>query len=160
MDGPEFKNPFLQQLYSIDVRSEEFANVLAKTLATQEGVKAAMSLQGEEALTLVDILNQVSRQMRIWAPYLIVPAQVFDTPNMSPELRRKSVRVLRSVCGLQKILPRALTLSVNITKERDIAFASGGFADVWKGRRDGNAVCIKAFRAYTAENLSSIKQVI
>ena len=50
-------------------------------------------------------------------------------------------------------------ISENISKEGDIAFASGGFADVWKGRYNGNRVCIKVCRAYTAENLSKIKQV-
>ena len=78
---------------------------------------------------------------------------------MALDLRRRSVRILRRVCGLQTILPRSCILSENISKEGDIAFASGGFADVWKGRHNGNSVCIKAFRAYTAENLSKIKQV-
>jgi len=78
---------------------------------------------------------------------------------MDLDLRRKSIRVLRRVCGSQTILPRSCILSDGISKEGDIAFASGGFADVWKGRRNGDRVCIKAFRAYTAENLSKIKQV-
>ena len=78
---------------------------------------------------------------------------------MSIDLRRRSVRILRRVCGSQTILPRSCILSENISKEGDIAFASGGFTDVWKGRHNGNRVCIKAFRAYTAENLSKIKQV-
>ena len=78
---------------------------------------------------------------------------------MPLDLRRKSVRILRKVCGSQAILPRHCIISEDIAKEGDIAFASGGFADVWKGRHHGNRVCIKAFRAYTAENLSKIKQV-
>ena len=78
---------------------------------------------------------------------------------MSIDLRRRCVRILRRVCGSQQILPRSCILSENISKQGDIAFASGGFADVWKGRYDGNCVCIKMFRAYTAENLSKIKQV-
>jgi len=78
---------------------------------------------------------------------------------MELDLRRKSIRILRKVCGAQTILPRSCMLSENISKEGDIAFASGGFADVWRGRHGGNRVCIKAFRAYTADNLSKIKQV-
>ena len=128
-------------------------------LASQENVNTALSLQGEDALTLIDILDQVSRPARLGAPHLITPAQAFDAPNMSLDLRRRSVRILRRLCGSQNILPRSCILSENILKEGDIAFASGGFADVWKGRHNGNLVCIKAFRAYTAENLSKIKQV-
>ena len=78
---------------------------------------------------------------------------------MDLDLRRRSVRILRRVCGSQTILPRSCVLSDNISKEGDIAFASGGFADVWKGRHNENRVCIKAFRAYTADNLSKMKQV-
>ena len=57
------------------------------------------------------------------------------------------------------ILPRSCIISDNISKRGDIAFASGGFADVWKGRHKGSPVCIKAFRVYTPENLANIKQV-
>jgi len=78
---------------------------------------------------------------------------------MELDLRRRSVRILRRVCGSQAILPRSCILSENISREGDIAFASGGFADVWKGRSGGTRVCVKAFRAYTAENLFKIKQV-
>lgn len=46
---------------SINIRSREFSNTLAKMLASQEGVNIAMSLQGDDALTLVDVLDQVSR---------------------------------------------------------------------------------------------------
>ena len=78
---------------------------------------------------------------------------------MDLDLRRKSVRILQRVCGSQTILPRSCILSDNISKEGDIAFASGGFADVWKGRHNGNRVCIKTFRPCTTVNLSRIKQV-
>ena len=78
---------------------------------------------------------------------------------MNPDIRRKSVHILRRVCGSQTILPPSCVISDNISKEGDIAFASGGFADVWKGRHNDNPVYIKAFRAYTAENLSKIKKV-
>ena len=78
---------------------------------------------------------------------------------MEFDIRRKSIRILQKVCGAQTILPRSCILSENISKEGDIAFASGGFADVWRGCCGGNRVRIKVFRAYTAENLSEMKQV-
>ena len=118
----------------------------------------AMSLEGDDALTLVDILDQVSRQIRLGAPHLN-SLQDVEAPDMSLDLRKRSVRILRRVCGLQRILPRSCIISASISKNCDIALASGGFADVWKGRHNGNPVCVKAFRAYTAENLAKIKQV-
>ena len=78
---------------------------------------------------------------------------------MSLDLRRRSVRILRRLCGAHIILPLSCILSGNISKEGDIAVASGGFTDAWKGHHDGNVVCVKVFRAYTAENLAKIKQV-
>ena len=127
-------------------------------LASPEGVNTAMSLQGDDAQTLVDILDQVSRPIRLGASCLN-SSQAFEAQNMSLDLRKRSARILRRVCGLQMILPRSCIISDNISKEGDIAFASGGFADVWKGRHSGNSVCIKEFRAYTANNLSKAKQV-
>jgi len=78
---------------------------------------------------------------------------------MELDLRRKSVRILRRVCVSQTMLPRSCILSNDISKEGDIAFASRGFADVWKGRHNGNPVCMKAFRINTGAGLSKIKQV-
>ena len=53
------------QLVSIYMRSSDFRDVLTKMLASQEGVNAAMSLRGEDASILVDILDQVSKPMKI-----------------------------------------------------------------------------------------------
>ena len=143
---------------SINIRSKEFPNLLTEMLASIEGVNTAMSLQGDDALTLVDILDQVSRLIRLVAPHLNSP-QAFEAQNMTLDLRKRSDRILRRVCGLQMILPRSCLISDGISKEGDVAFASGGFADVWKGRYNGNPVCVKAFRNYTAQNLAKIKQV-
>ncbi|KAF9781366.1 kinase-like domain-containing protein [Thelephora terrestris] len=122
-------------------RSWEFPNILTEMLVSQEGVNASLSLQDEDASTLLDILDQAS-----------------EAPNMSLDLRRRGFRTLRRVCGLQTTLPRSCILSGNIPKEGDFAFASGGLADTWKGNHDGNPVCIKAFRTYTADALIEIKK--
>ena len=119
----------------------------------------ALSLQGEDALVLVDILDQVSRPTVAGAAHLFIPAQVFEAQNMSLDFRRRSVRILRSVCGLQMVLPRSCIISDNISKEGNTAFVSGRFADTWKGRHNGNPVCIKAFPAYTTDTLTKIKEV-
>jgi len=65
---PAFKNTFLTQLNSINIRSREFPNALAKMLASQEGTNTTMALQGDDALTLVDVLDQVRRPRIIGAP--------------------------------------------------------------------------------------------
>jgi hypothetical protein len=155
-----FKDAFLTQLKSINVRSTEFPNTLAKMLASQEGMDIAMSLQGADALTLVDVLDQVSRPAKIGTSHFITPAQAFEASGLLPVgLQRKSIHILRTVCGLQIILPHSCILSDDTSKEGDIAFASGRFADSWKGRHNGKPVRLKAFRVYMAENPSKLKQV-
>ena len=67
-DTLALRNTFLTQLKSIDTESREFSSRLSKMLASQEGVNTAMSLQGDDALTLVDILDQVSNTMVDGAP--------------------------------------------------------------------------------------------
>lgn len=78
---------------------------------------------------------------------------------MALDLQRKSVRILQRVCGLHTIPPHSFILSGNISLEGDIAFTSGGFADIWKGFHNGKRVRITAFRASTAKDLSKIEQV-
>ena len=56
---------------SINIRSMDFPNTLNKMLASQESMNTAMSLQGDDALTLVEILDQVSRPTTFGALGLI-----------------------------------------------------------------------------------------
>ena len=49
----------------------EFTDTLANMLSSQEGVDTAMSLQGDDALTLVNTLDHVSRPRIIGPPRLI-----------------------------------------------------------------------------------------
>lgn len=142
IDTQNSQKAFVTKLRSIDIRSREFPVTLAEMLVSQEGVDRVLSLQGEDALILVNILYQV-----------------FEAPNISLYLRTRSVHILRRVCGLQAILPSSCILS-DVSKEGDISFASGGFSDLWKGHGNGGTVCVKAIRAETAENLHKIRQAM
>ena len=128
-------------------------------LERQEGVDTAMSLQGEDALALVNVLDRVSGSRIIGVPRLITPEQAIEVPNISPDLRKRSIRILRRICGSQSILPRSCVLLDDISKEGVVAFASNWSADVWKGHRDGNLVCIKTFCAHGGEFVSMLKEV-
>ena len=128
-------------------------------LERQEGVDTVMSLQGEDALALVNVLDRVSGSRIIGVPRLIIPEQAIEVPNISPDLRKRSIRILRRICGSQSILPRSCVLLDDISKEGDVAFASNWSADVWKGHRDGNLVCIKTFCAHGGEFVSMLKEV-
>jgi hypothetical protein len=57
-----FKKTFFTQFVNINIRSRELPNVLTHTLTFRENVNVntSMSLQGDDVITLVEILDQVS----------------------------------------------------------------------------------------------------
>ena len=84
--------------------------------------------------------------------------QVVSSPTVNPSLKNRCFRVLRKVSHSQAILPKSY-YPEGVTLSDTIPYASGGFANIWKGQRDGNQVCVKAFRTQTAGNLEKIKRV-
>ena len=77
---------------------------------------------------------------------------------MNPSLKNRCFRVLRKVSPAHAILPKSY-FPAGVILNDTIPYASGGFADIWKGLQDGKLVCIKAFRTQTATNLDKIKRV-
>ena len=71
-------------------------------------------------------------------------------------MKKSYLSLLREVSSKYGILP---TCKDNVTKDGKIAYASGGFADIWRGHLDGKQVCIKAFRTQKPEDLEKMKQV-
>ena len=49
-------------------------------------------------------------------------------------------------------------LSTGLEKRGEIAVASGGFTDIWRGKYRAKQVAIKAFRIYPAQNLKGAKE--
>jgi hypothetical protein len=77
---------------------------------------------------------------------------------VNPSLKNRCFRVLRKVSPTHAVLPKSYFPS-GVTLTDTIPYASGGFADIWKGDQDGVQVCVKAFRTQTAVNLDKIKRV-
>ena len=77
---------------------------------------------------------------------------------VNSNLKNRCFRVLRKVSPSHGILPKSY-YPEGVALSDTIPYASGGFADVWKGQRDGKQVCVKAFRTQTAANLDKIKRV-
>jgi len=77
---------------------------------------------------------------------------------VNPSLKNRCFRVLRKVSPSHGVLPRSY-FPAGVTLSDAIPYASGGFADIWKGELDGHQVCVKAFRTQTAANLDKIKRV-
>lgn len=76
-----------------------------------------------------------------------------------PSLKNRCFYVLREVSATHGILPKSY-FPHGVTLTDTNPHTSGRFSDTWEGQQsDGNQVCVKAFRAQTAENLYKIKRV-
>ena len=71
----------------------------------------------------------------------------------------KFINALGEVCSTTDRLPTSTLLVAGLEKRDDIAVASGGLADIWRGEYYGSPVAIKAFRIYPAQNLKEAKEV-
>jgi hypothetical protein len=81
-----------------------------------------------------------------------------SSATVNPSLKNRCFRILRKVSPAQGVLPKSY-FPPGVTLSDIIPYASGGFADIWKGQQDGKPVCVKAFRTQTAANLDKIKRV-
>lgn len=71
----------------------------------------------------------------------------------------KLISALGEACSVTEQLPTPAVLSTELKKCEDIAVASGGLTDIWRGEFSGLQVAIKAFRISAAENLRQAKKV-
>lgn len=69
------------------------------------------------------------------------------------------LRALGSVCSATGRLPRTTTLN-GLEKCGDIAVASGGFTDTWRGRYRSKTVALKAFRTYPSQDLKEARKIL
>ena len=88
--------------------------------------------------------------------YLLTSAKAY--PTVDPRNARL-VMALGDVCGATERLPTSAMLSAGLEKCGNIAVASGGFTDIWRGEYYTAPVAIKAFRIYPAQNLKEAKEV-
>lgn len=72
--------------------------------------------------------------------------KVLDSISTSDQAFQQCLRKLQAICGHHMILPHSHTITGDLSRTGESAFAYGGFADVWEGDHAGNKVCIKALR--------------
>ncbi|KAF9646894.1 kinase-like protein [Thelephora ganbajun] len=69
------------------------------------------------------------------------------------------ITALGNLCSAIERLPTSAVL-FTLEKRGNIAVASGGFTDIWRGDMGGTTVAIKAFRIYPAQNLKEAKEIL
>jgi hypothetical protein len=72
----------------------------------------------------------------------------FTTQN---NFRRQVISILMKLCSASGVLPRDLFIhGVNLGDDRD-PWASGGFADVFRGTYNGQDVAVKRLRVFSED---------
>ena len=81
--------------------------------------------------------------------------QALDIPELSPQIQRKCIRLLRKMCGRHALLPRTLKIPISYD-QTSTALYRGRYADVWKGEHNGRDVAVKVIRTYSDNDLQKI----
>ncbi|EMD41308.1 hypothetical protein CERSUDRAFT_109903 [Gelatoporia subvermispora B] len=115
---------------------DEILDSLRDVMSSRESVRIWTNLKGAEARAVIElldaILDKLSAQDRLWRP---------------------CIDVTRKLCGKLKFFPASFSLppgSVTMLSNRPLG--SGGFADVYKGQRNGNEVALKVIRIQDRES--------
>ena len=115
-------------------------------------------LNTTEAEDIVEILDKVC-PIRKPPPRAKTPGdQLVSSSTANPSLKIRCLRVLRKLSPSQGILPKSYHPG-GVTLNDTTPYASGRYADIWKGRRGEVQVCVKAFQTRTTANLNRIKRV-
>ena len=110
----------------------------------------------------IDNLDQVVSHVLVLVSDLLTPAlrQIIDTLSPESDIRKRCLRALRKTCGIYGILPASHLMPPGLSTVGKRAFASGGFADVWKAMNtDNQTFAVKRIRIYEVDNLGEMTKV-
>jgi hypothetical protein len=67
--------------------------------------------------------------------------------------------MLGEICSSIGRIPTSVVILKELEKCGTIAFASGGFTDIWQAEHKRQQVAMKKFRMYSDENMTEAKKV-
>jgi len=148
----------------------EVVSLIEAMFASKDGLKAVGGLSGDDAQTLIDVIDEVgchTPSFRAPSDCLVLfgsfafktsADQTFDLPDFPPWLRRKCLISLRRLCARNALLPRSLQIPLFYDR-LDTPLYSGGYADVWKGEHQGRHVAVKVLRVYSTSDFHRLTSV-
>ena len=158
-----------QNLTPLGAQCQEFASgrLAPEGLRQQAGVFLAnkdlarhiLGLSGEYQTKFIDKVDQVCRDLSF---FFFTEPQTHCFSKAYPTLdsqNAKHITALGNLCSATLRLTTSAILSEGLEKRGNIAVASGGLTDIWKGGLGRTQVAIKAFRIYPAQNLKEAKEV-
>ena len=149
-----------EDLVKLGVESRFIPFFVSATQWAEQSPNGPPPLNTTEAEDIVEILDKVrptcEPQPRAKAP----GDQLVSSSTANPSLKNRCLRVLRKLSPSQGILPKSYYPD-GVTLSDTIPYASGRFADIWKGWWGEDRVCVKAFRTNTTAlaNPDKIKRV-
>ena len=148
----------IQEFANSSLTSKQLKRRAAPLLNSTELLRDIRGLAPEDLTRFVEKVDQVGRGGSFSSRNLlpIIFAKAYPTINSQDA---KFVTALGNVCSVTERLPTSAVLSAGLDKRGNIAVASGGLTDVWRGEYGGTPVAIKAFRIYPAQNLKEAKEV-
>ena len=127
--------------------------------AGENYVEAARELNRGDAAKLVDEFDQVCHGGLQDALALTTYDQAIGPVDSKMSQDMALLRALGTICSATTQLPYTTILSDGLKKCGEIAIASGGFTDTWRGLYRSKNVALKAFRTYPIQDLKEAEKV-
>ncbi|KAF5338827.1 hypothetical protein D9758_012084 [Tetrapyrgos nigripes] len=86
------------------------------------------------------------------APFLMELLQIrLESIAGDSKIRKRLLQGMKLLNKLHGALPPSIVVH-DVTREGTHPITGGGFADIWKGRRNGQPVCLKVLRIFTSSS--------
>lgn len=152
---------FWDTIFSMNITSAECLPNISTLVHSPSKISEARSLQGDQAQSLIDLIDQVcdsGRRPSVPRVSTDRKTQLLTPLHLEQKLFRRCSRLLYKVCKTNRMLPASCTIPPELIcvgeHER-----SGGFADVNKGEYQGRHVAIKQLRIETKDGFDKIFKV-
>ena len=120
--------------------------------------------EGEQAklLEIIDQVSAVTITQTISVLMLTIPIINYHEQAAPTDLTKdtKLVAALGEISSDTGLLPNSLGSLQGLEKRGEIAVASGGATDIWRGILNNKPVAFKAFRIYPPQDLQEAKKIL
>ena len=149
----------LQDFINRPPESGQTLEELRDFASSEDYLEIALGLGREDGAKLVNVLDQVRHP----GPPRCLRSLDNNRDDQSIDCRDpqnvKLLRALSSICSATIQLPRTVIIPDGIEICGDVAMASGGFTDTWRGLYQGKSVALKAFRTFFLQDLRGAQKV-
>ena len=133
---------FSANIYPMEITSNECISQIESLLSCPSKITLARSIQGTEAQTFIDFLDQVGRSYILCLGNLRRRAQVLARSCLESKLQQRGLRLLSKICKAHRIVPSSYILRQELVRVEWV-YCKSRFADVSHGEYSGRPVAIK-----------------